>query len=60
MAINNHEPSVHSTTNTHLQWTGVKRNKPLFKRLATSSHGQGNRKQFMEISYTARIENVLC
>jgi hypothetical protein len=47
------KPNVHNTYNTYLRWSRANSNVPLFRKLAGSSHGQRNGRQFMEISYMA-------
>jgi hypothetical protein len=51
MAINNHIPTIDLASNTHLPWTRANSNMPHFRGPAASSNGQGNRRQFVEISY---------
>jgi hypothetical protein len=55
MAIYNHKPSVNDANNTHLGWTGANSKMQLFGGPAASSHGRRNRRQFVEISYRARV-----
>jgi hypothetical protein len=56
VAINNPKPSADVTISNLLQWTRAKSNiHNTSQKLAASSHGRRNRRQFKEIDYIARI-----